>query len=333
MKEVLLRNSERQSFLRCRLQWWWGWEEGLQLLTSKPALTFGDLVHQCLERYYQKGRKRGPHPSKTFRVVYDKWTKENGYSFGMKVKDNDDEELVWTKARDLGIAMLDGYVEHYGAEDHIEVIVPEMPFRVPLYHPKNGSYVVTAVGKLDAVYRDHSKKKKPLGVIDHKTAASIQTGHLTLDEQAGTYFALTPIFLKEQGLMEEKEELRHILFNFLRKAMPDERPRDGGGRYLNKDGTVSKKQPPPYFKRQEVIRNEADSQNLIQRIVIQAWEMKQIRAGKLPIYKHPTRDCPTMCGFYDVCQLHETGSDWEELLELTTKKWDPHADHELVKKE
>ena len=333
MEEILLRNSERQSFLGCRLRWWWEWEDRRKPTSTKPALTFGDLVHQALERYYKKGRKRGPHPAKTFTKVYDDYTLKQGYHIGMKVKDNDDEELVWTKARDLGIAMLNGYVDKYGPEDHIEVIVPEMPFRVKLHHPKNGSYVVTAVGKLDAVYRDRSKSKRPLGIIDHKTAASIQTGHLALDEQAGTYFALAPIFLKSVGLMDEDEYLQHILFNFLRKAMPDQRPRNKKGHYLNQDGSVSKKQPPPYFERREVIRNENDSANLINRIIIQAWEMKQVRKGKLPIYKHPTRDCSTMCSFHAICELHETGSDWEELMELSTKKWDPHADHELLKKE
>lgn len=301
---------------------------------TKPALSFGDLIHQALEQYYQKGRKRGPHPATTFAQVYDDLTLNQGYNFGVRVKqsEKDDAEIKWTKARDLGIAMLNNYVETYGPEDNIDILVPEMPFRVNLYNPKNGKYVVTAVGKLDAVYRDLDRKKR-LGIIDHKTAASISTNHLEGDEQAGTYFALAPMFLREIGLLGEKEMLRGILYNFLLKSFPDPRPVDGAGRSLNKDGSVSKNQPAKRFQRKWVVRSEASSQNVINRIVIQAWEMKQVRKGKLPIYKNYRQTCSAQCGFHDMCLLHESGGDWEELMELSTKPWNPHADHELVKKE
>lgn len=337
MDVVFLRNSERQSFLNCRLAWYWEWVEKRKPRGTKPALLFGDLVHQAFERYYIPGRDRGPHPRKTFKKLYDKLTLKQGYSFGMKVKGReDDDEVTWANARELGVAMLNGYVDEYGPEEWMDIIVPEMPFRVNLYRPDNGKYIVTAVGKLDAVYRDFSKKHKPLAVLDHKTAASIQEAYLELDEQGGTYFSLAPIFLRSEGLLGEKEQLRYILFSFLRKAFPDDRPYKmnyGKRVYLNKDGTPSKRQPPPYFLRKEVIKSEESTLELLSRIRNQAWEMKLARKGKLPIYKHPQKSCPAQCGFYDACVLHEVGSDWEELLELTTTTWEPHADHELIKKE
>lgn len=342
MKVVLLRNSERRSYLRCRLRWWWEWVEKRKPKHTHSALTFGDLTHQSLEKYYKKGRERGPHPAKTFLKVYDKLTLKLGYNLGMKIKDEEDEEMTWHRFRDLGVAMLTSYVEHYGPEDHIEILVPEMPFKVKLYNPKNNKYVVTAVGKLDAVYRDHSILSKPLGIIDHKTAASIQTAYLSLDEQGSTYFALAPLYLRSIGLLGEDERLRHILFNFLRKAMPDERPFRYVKKkkmYLNKptkkhpEGEISARQPAKYFVRHEVIKDEADSINMIQRIVMQAWEMKQVKKGVLPIYKNPQRDCAATCGFHAICELHESDGDWEEALELMTKPWNPLADHELTKKE
>lgn len=326
-KIVLVRNSERQSYKRCRQRWWWSYVERNQPKNTSKALRFGDLVHQALEAYYIPGRKRGPHPAKTFTHLYQEQLKVKS-QFGYK-----DDEGEWVDAGVLGVAILEHYVETYGPEKHIEILLPEMAFQYDLTNPKNGKYVCTAVGKLDIVYRDHNMPaKSSIGLMDHKTAASISTTHLALDEQAGTYWAVAPLFLRQKGLLADDQDIAHILYNFIRKAAKDERPRNAAGLYLNKDGSVSKKQPPPYFQREKVYRDDADRENILRRIMMEAWEMEQVKKGKLPVYKHPTRDCSWDCPFVAPCELHETGSDHEELLQLDFVKWDPYADHELYTK-
>ena len=323
----LVRNSELSSYRRCRLKWWWNYERALQPKTAAPPLRFGNLVHLALERYYIPGKKRGPSPAATFVALLHEQL-ETHPRFNVWGDDNDDEDKRMDP-EELGVAMLKHYVEEYGKDKRIEIIAPEMPFQVDVPHPKTGRYFCTVVGKLDAVYRDLSTRR--IGIIDHKTARSISTSHLFMDDQAGTYFAFAPLFLRAAGLLGENERLSHILYNYLRKALPDARPRDDDGFYLNKDGSISKRQPPAYFHRERVWRDEADGKAVIQRIVEQVWEMKQLRAGKLPLYKSPSPEC-ARCPFKDPCELHETGNDHEEMLELAYEHWDPYADHEIARK-
>lgn len=351
----LLRNSERVTYLRCRQKWEWGWIQGKAPKVAAPALRFGTLVHEALAAYYKPGKKRGPHPAETFVALYDEELKEAS-RFGFRDEDGD-----WHDARVLGQDMLEGYIEEYGTDGHIEVIAPEQPFRVDLAKSNGKGYLVTPVGTFDAIIRNLSTGK--VGLFEHKTAASITTRHLPLDEQAGTYHALAGRWLHDQGVLKKGEEIDFILYNFLRKALRDTRPRNSKGHYLNKPkkddliavaddlfidwhekmtlgqlreafeeagedpdlyGEVSKSQPPPYFQREIVYRDEHDRQELLYRIRAQAWEMGEAEAGRLPIYKHPTRDCSWDCAFYDVCELHETGSDWEETMKLTMVDWDPY---------
>lgn len=320
----LVRNSEIKTYKRCRLRWDWSYNLHLEPSQSASALRFGELVHGALERWYIPGRKRGPHPAKTFIKLYQKQLER---LTRLRMKKGDD----WIDADELGVAMLKHYVEHYGTDDHIEIVAPEMPFKVRLAPD------VVSVGKLDAVYRDLSTGR--LGIIDHKTAASIGTGHLTLDEQAGTYFAVAPSFLRWKGILEPNEDLSVITYNFLRKAVPDQRPfkwsMHKGVRkklYCNKDGSVSKSQPPDYFHREPVWRGEADRKEIIGRIISTSREMQRARDGELEIIKNPTDRCQFDCQFKDPCELHEQGSDWEEMLDMAYVEWDPYSDHEVARK-
>jgi hypothetical protein len=125
-----------------------------------------------------------------------------------------------------------------------------------------------------------------------------------------------------------------MLYTFLRKAKKDERPKDDKtGAYLNQDGSVSKKQPPPYFHRELVYRSEAERENARHRAVEEYVEMEKRRDGTLPIYKTPETGQMGHCGYCpvrDYCEIHEQGGDWEELRKLTTKTWDPYAAHEVA---
>ena len=357
---LLLRNSERVTYLRCRQKWEWGWLQGWTPKVAAPALRFGTLIHEALAAYYKPGKRRGPHPAKTFRKMYDEELEEVS-RFGFR-----DEDGEWQDAGVMGIDMLEHYVEHYRGDPHIEVIAPEQPFRVDLSKSNGKGYLVTPVGTFDAIIRNLETGK--IGLFEHKTATAISTAHLSLDEQAGTYHALAGSWLHEQGLLKKGEEIDFILYNYLRKALRDDRPRNEAGQYLNKPtkadlfeaadelfvethpkmtleqlrqayvdagedpdlhGQVSKSQPPPYFEREPVWRDEHDREQLLFRIRAQAWEMKEATEGRLPIYKRPTPGCSggmgeSKCAFFDVCELHETGSDWEEMMELTLTRWDPY---------
>lgn len=362
---VLMRNSERSTFRRCRQKWEWSYNLRLEPERTKGALTFGRLVHSALEGWYVPGRKRGIHPATTFEQLY----LADAQQFSQW-----DEDGERYDALELGLAMLNGYVDEYGQDDHIEIIQSELPLEVDVYD-KHGNYLCTWIGKSDAAYKDlmKSRKGKPyIGALEHKTAKSIpddlrvNTGY---GEQGLSYWWAMSIVFKERGILPEGVELQGVQFNWLRKGMPDERPRNEVGHRLNKPGKaalqdacaeagvdtkgtmevlthrllgagwtehdvallgeVSKNQPRPLFYRWPLEFSERQLDTINRRIRMEAYEMALVRAGKLPIYKNPTKDCDWDCPFKEACEIHEMGGDFETVLELEFMEWDPYDYVEL----
>jgi hypothetical protein len=99
-------------------------------------------------------------------------------------------------------------------------------------------------------------------------------------------------------------------------------------------GEPSKDQPPPLFHREIVYRSEVERERTRERAIDQALNMFATRAGLLPIYKSPGTGYPSQqcraCSFRDMCELHESGDDWELMRDSTMGKWDPYDAHELA---
>jgi hypothetical protein len=319
---MYLRTSERTSYARCRQQWFWAYRENLSTTNPKPALVFGDLVHQALAAYYPPSSiktkaRRGPHPAGTFRKLYMEGTAQL-QAMGMRMEDEQ-----WTDALSLGIEMMENYVDYYGKDERYVCIKPEVPFKVELYD-NEGYYLCTYVGTFDAIIIDLETNR--YGLFEHKTAKTVRTAHLTLDEQAGTYWALAPYVLEAKLL----PRIDFILYNFLRKGKKDDRPQDEDGYALNKDGTISKRQPSPLFVRETVRRTQANVVRTMTRIASHATEIQMIDDGLLDVTKTPNQDCSWQCQFFDMCELHEAGGDWQGYKQVAMTGWEPyevHLDH------
>jgi hypothetical protein len=216
--------------------------------------------------------------------------------------------------------MLTNYVDHYGRDEQFICIKPEVPFQVELYDHEE-FYICTYVGTFDAVIIDQATGR--YGLFEHKTAKVIRTAHLTLDEQAGSYWAFAPYVLEAEYL----PKLDFVLYNFLRKGKKDDRSQNEDGYYLNKDGSVSKRQPSPLFHREIVRRGNAHRINTMERVERQALEIQWIDAGELQVHKTPTPDCNWQCQFFDMCELHESGGDWEGYRDVAMVSWDPYEAH------
>lgn len=308
---LFLSVSQRSSFKKCRWAWQWRYLRGVEPKVSAPPLRFGSLIHKALEIYYPPGVKRGPHPAKTFRKVYDAELKEQ-MGFGFR-----DEDGKWEDARELGVLMLNGYVEQYGGDHEWEVIASEQEFEAQILN-RHGAQIATAVGVVDGIWKHRVTRE--YAIVDHKAVAQIVTKHLNMDEQSGQYWTYGFSALVLNGIISDDIVLSHILFNFLRKQRPDERPKDPvTGQCLNQDGTISKQQPAPLFLRQKSYRDGADMEMMRHRTAQEAREILLVHKKKLSLLKSPSQfNCAT-CGVREICELHEVGQDWKAMAKSTLK--------------
>ena len=367
----MLRNSERSSFKRCQQAWDWAWVEGLERRgrVAQP-LWFGTGVHLSLANWYcGPGLKRGPHPAETW-SEYAKDVIETVKIPGL----NDEDGDQFVNARDLGISMMENYVKTYGKDEHMYIIQPEQTFSIDVPWPKlpeghlllalaeRKKLLTKLVGTYDLAYRDLIAEQ--IWLEEHKTAAAISTAHLSLDDQGGTYFATASRALEKQGLIKKGERLRGIEYNFLRKGLPDPRPRNTDGAYTNKPGKkhyhavlseagikfklsskldelkelsddaglvvvgdVSKRQPAPLFLRERIHRTSRERASQLRRIQQEAVQIELVRSGVTAPSKNPTRDCSRFCQFHDLCELDERGGDTKDFKARVFGKRDVYADH------
>ena len=321
----MLRTSERATFKRCRWKWWQEFEEVLKPKTPVPPLRFGSLIHLALADYYKPGIRRGPHPAESFIRYYDEEAKAQG-EFGFRVDDLEADE-VWAEARDLGYQMLDHYVKHYGKDDEWKVLVTEQPFKQMVYHPGTKVPWFWYVGVIDLIIQNRRTEK--IQMVDHKTAKAINVMYLSLDPQATSYYTWGLDWIYERGLLKPNQKPAGILFNHLRKAYPDSRPKDEGGFSLNKDGAVSKKQPSPYFVRTPIFRDFYEREAMRSQVLEEFKDIEEVRASPEKAYKNQGQfTCPG-CWCFDFCELHEIGVDWVDMRDLASKKWDPYEQHEV----
>jgi hypothetical protein len=332
---MMLRNSERQAFKQCRHRWQWTYLDGRQSIEAPRALRFGDLIHQALAAYYKPGTRRGPAPAATYERLYHEQAKaleDKGFNVF-----SDDK---WVDALPLGIGMLEGYVKRYSEEDkEYEIVSTEQTFQLLVRVPRkfgvgpDGKLLrFKVVGTFDGVWR-HRKTGRII-FREFKTATAIKLDGLALDEQAGLYWTFGPKWLRSQGILKDGELISEISYRFLRKAIPNpDKRHDDMGRVLNKDGSVSKQQPAPYFSPSvPVYRDQADRERVYERVCQEAVLIARARAGLEPLVKNPgPLHMPNClgCAVREACELHESGADWGEMLKQTMTDWNPYAAHEL----
>lgn len=326
----LVRTSERSAFNKCRWAWDLSFNKGLRQRRDAPVLRFGTLIHVALADWYVPGKKRGVNPVKTFLRAYDIDVAHAG-EFVVYGEDGlIEEDAAWIDAKDLGVEMLEMYLEHYKEDKDWEVLATEQAFQVPVYSPKSGKYLFTYVGILDLVMRERSTER--VWIWDHKTTAAINLKALGLNEQFGSYWAFGTEWLQEQGIIRPKffNDLSGLMVNFLRRARMDSRPRNELGQALNQDGSVSKRQQAPVFHREPTWRTMEDREQVRRRAMEDWWEMELVKRGRLPAKKMPDAlfKCSS-CPWLDACELHETGNDWKYFLDHTTEGYNPYDAHEI----
>jgi len=272
------------------------------------ALWFGIGIHEALAQWYLKGLKRGPHPADTF----EKWVGEE-IGFAKTYFGSEFEDGVWVDAKELGIWMLEEYIDFYGKDSDWEIIAVERPFSVRIN--RGGKVVAVFRSRWDGVLREKSTGR--IFLLESKTASQINTAYLENDDQGGSYFAVATSVLRAEGVLKPHEFLTGVIYNFLRKGTPDDRPVNEEGLRLNKDNSVSKKQPAPLFRRELIERTQDEARTELERIADEVLWMNAVRRGDLPIIKTPGKDCPR-CPFWDPCLMRSHGS--EEALKVVLRQ-------------
>lgn len=308
-------------FRECHQAWWWRYIEWLNP-TGKPAshFWFGTAVHYALAEWYKPGTKRGVRPATTFK----KWMASQESEL-IPAGYNDQGQAEFADALELGVSMLTRYIERYGKDEELETLAIEQPFQIDVID-EAGKYVVTAVGTFDGALFDATDEG--IYLWEHKTAATISTAFLALDDQAGTYFSVATQVLRALDLIDPGDSIDGVLYNYLRKAKPDPRPVDDRGMRLNKDGSVSKSQPQPEFHREVIERSPGEVNRQLGRLRDDALLMRAVREGKVPLTKNTTFRCPK-CQFFDLCKLDERGDQRavKAYKRSSFVKSDPYADH------
>jgi PD-(D/E)XK nuclease superfamily len=321
----LIRSGERRDYKRCVKRWYWTWRRGL-VPRGKDfgALDLGTWMHAALAEWYGEGLTRSESTlAELFTIAAD--------AAIAQARQDDVPEYVVDKADELaalGIEMATAYQKYYGDDPEVFVLGAEIPLEFSLPDPDTGELLALHKLKPDLVYVDPDDNA---WLMEHKTAASIRTEHLVIDDQARPYGAMAERALRNLGVLKGYK-FKGIMYNFLRKALPDQRQTNAEGKYLNKsNGQVSKKQPPPFFvrkpitltakaKRITLLRTQAETVTMTKMTMLLRRQPEL--AAALP--KTPHTSCPKFCPFFAMCVAEEEGTDIRDMERIMFVRRNPY---------
>lgn len=330
MELTVVRSGERMKFKRCEKAWFWAWRKGLVPRGARfGALELGTWIHAAFAIWYMTGFKRDKAGLKSIFIVISQ------AAIILATEEGAPEHVIdeaW-ELQALGEAMMDAYQTKYGLDPEVEVITAEIPLEFTLVtelNPRTEKWEATAVHRLkpDLVYAD---KAGDIWLMEHKTAKSIRTEHLVINDQGAPYAAMAERALKKSGVLGKRDEVKGVMYNFLRKQLPDLRPENAKGQKLNKDGSVSKKQPAPFFLRHPLILTREQKRRTLVRVATETQRIQAtttaLKSGHLDpddLQKTPHWSCPKHCDYWAMCIAEERGADIRFMEKTMFIRQDPY---------
>lgn len=323
----MVRSHELIDYGRCPKKWYWKWRMGLVPKTEIfSALSLGTWVHAALAEWYELPRSKRTVLALVEAYKAIVYVALHGYNGPTHVLDQGHELAA------LGLAMVTGYAKHYGNDPDLQIIATEIPIEFEITHP-DGELIAIYKLKPDAVFQ--SRKDGFIWLLETKTAASIRVEHLPIDSQARPYATLAERALKTLGAIKKTDSVKGILYNFLRKAHPDERDYNKQGLALNKDGSVSKRQPSPLFVRHPLKLTRAAKRIALERLKLDSLEIttvaEYLRQGRIKpsaLRKTTHHSCPKTCQYFSMCVLEEEGGDITEMRRTMYRRENPYEYYE-----
>lgn len=344
---VVIHTSDRSRFKRCRRKW--GWESPVRGNREETGtyvpFFIGSGIHFALEDFH--GYNRFMHPAKAFEM-YMKATKASAENRGASWLPED----IVQETMDLGCGMLDYYEKWIANRNHLRTLwkdgVPQV--EVTLQVDITEQLVLPPAllelgikvyyqGTLDRVVIDEYGNP---WILDYKTAKTLGSTHLILDQQISAYCWLAaqaygdnlmgmiiqqhlkdvpkpPEFLhsKRKFSVDKKQRTTHTLYReALLKLYGDARlfPSDNI-RFLNDLAMTENEDGDLFVRREKAYRNREQIQAEGEKILMEVEEMLN---PDLPLYPTPTRDCMWDCRAREACISLDDGSDWEFELNSAT---------------
>ncbi len=265
--------------MSCRFAWCLGYQKGYRPKRSAIALEFGTGIHFALEQYYGKKHQ---NPVKAFAEWADKRIHE--------LADFPDDAMRLAESKDLGVGMLEGYLEEY-PKDGFEVLATEKFLKSPLPSPTDKDPEIDCLlsARLDGLVRDNQTGL--LFSLEHKTFSQFSPGFMDRDHQMTAQVWLGRSLAQN---LKIEGEVAGVIYNGLRKQLP-------GPRVKNR-----------LFERHKIYRNERQIDVFLHRAYHQAVEFS---AKGLAIYPQPNMIRCAQCDYEDVCRAYMLGEDWKFLLQ------------------
>lgn len=282
-------NSELQTAQRCPRLWaltyHWRWQIRPESAAPTSAAGLGGNVHLALEAWY----RHGLDPCVALRRRYELLKAQN---------------LMWVdlldKERDLGLAMLEGFVDwaaETGLDAAYEVLDVERELRFPIHVD---GHRVTLRARLDQLVRD--RLSGAYLVRDWKTVSSLaKANQLVRNQQMRFYALLLSLIYKPEGI-----QVGGALYVMIKKSKRTARA------------------APPFYDQVLVTFNRHDLNATWQRVKavtsrIVDWHVR-LEAGEDHhgvVYPNATDFCDWGCPFRDVCPMLDDGSRVQDALQAS----------------
>lgn len=304
--------STQRTFLRCPKKFEYTYLQRLRPVQTDSRFLLGSAVHSFLEIYY--------------RSIAQGATREDAYEAGLLSLQEYLQEHMPQSDRDEDMVQLaTGMVKHYHAyateHDRFTPLETEVPWKVNL---ANGD---TLMGKFDGLVLEGNE----IWILEHKTAATINTSHVSRDKQVSVYCLIA----QTSGI-----PVAGVIYNTLRKALPAApKPLKKGGlsrslgpnltyasyiQAIRENGlrledyaeelAVLKERENTFFDRQYVRRPEGSLETVANDLL--ATQLSMAAYAKIKWYpRNDTKDCSWDCPFVELCQLELDGGDATHLRE------------------
>jgi hypothetical protein len=194
----LVRGSEVQDFLRCRLRWRKRWVDQIRPIKQDGKLFFGNLFHKFAEEYYQGF----DHP-----LAFAKMQDLFNQSVTSRMEQVEIDEL-WNLATEV----TNNYVDMWAEKDKgMKVIATEFTFAIPMTDE------IAYTGTIDLIWWQGGK----LWFKDYKTTILIDkyAKKAKMDRQISRYFWALQQLSEGNGYMKKDGKWVHV-DKFFSSRMP-----------------------------------------------------------------------------------------------------------------